>query len=75
MYFEKKEFTEMEAFMEGVSQTYGFEFHRYALSYKDGMQDLVVFHGIKVRPRQLPRLGFINTVAASFFCGFSFFFF
>lgn len=49
VYFEKDEFPEMEAFMKDVSETYGFEFLTYALSYKDGMQDLVESYGVKVR--------------------------
>lgn len=32
-----------------MSGTYGFEFLRYSVSYKDGMQDLVDNHGVKVR--------------------------
>lgn len=53
VYFEKEEFPEMEAFMAEVAQTYGFEFVRYSLSYKDGMQDLVDSHGVKVRSTTL----------------------
>ena len=49
VYFEKEEFPEIEAFMHEVSETYGFEFQRYAMSYKDGMQDLVDSRGIEVR--------------------------
>lgn len=49
VYFEKEEFPEIEAFMREVSDTYGFEFLRYAMSYKDGMQDLVDSRGIEVR--------------------------
>lgn len=48
LYFEKEEFPEIEAFMKEVSETYGFEFQRYAVSYKDGMQDLVDSHGTEV---------------------------
>lgn len=49
VYFEKEEFPEIDAFMQQVSETYQFEFQRYSKSYKDGMQDLVESHGIKVR--------------------------
>lgn len=49
MYFEKEEFPQIEAFMHEVSETYGFEFKRYAMSYKDGMQDLVESLGVEVR--------------------------
>ncbi|CAN0577598.1 unnamed protein product [Ectocarpus sp. 12 AP-2014] len=49
VYFEKEEFPEIDAFMQQVSETYHFEFQRYSKSYKDGMQDLVESHGIKVR--------------------------
>lgn len=49
VYFEKEEFPEIEDFMREVSKTHGFEFLKYALSYKDGMQDLVDNHGVKVR--------------------------
>lgn len=49
VYFEKEEFPEMEAFMTEVAQTYGFEFVTYSVSYKDGMQNLVDSHGVKVR--------------------------
>lgn len=49
VYFEKEEFPEIEAFMHEVSDTYGFAFQRYAVSYKDGMQDLVDSHAIEVR--------------------------
>lgn len=48
VYFEKEEFAEIEAFMQEVSETYGFEFQRYAMSYKDGMQDLVDSRGTEV---------------------------
>lgn len=48
VYFEKEEFPEIEDFMREVSKTYGFEFLKYAMSYKDGMQDLVDNHGVKV---------------------------
>ncbi len=48
VYFEKEEFPEIEAFMRQVSETYGFEFQRYSVSYKDGMQDLVDSRGIEV---------------------------
>lgn len=49
VYFVKQEFPEIEAFMKAVSSTYGFTFLKYSTSYKDGMQDLVDSHGIKVR--------------------------
>ena len=49
VYFEKEEFPEIEAFMAEVANAYGFEYLRYATSYKDGMQDLVDSLGIKVK--------------------------
>ena len=49
VYFEKEEFPEIEEFMRKVSNTYGFEFLKYAVSYKDGMRDLVDNYGVKVR--------------------------
>lgn len=51
VYFEKEEFPEIEAFMLETSRTYGFEFVKYAKSYKDGMQDLVESRGIEVRSK------------------------
>ncbi|CAM9171503.1 unnamed protein product [Pylaiella littoralis] len=47
VYFEKEEFPEIEAFIKEVSDSYGFEFLRYAVSYKDGMQNLVDSRGIE----------------------------
>eukprot|EP00904_Undaria_pinnatifida_P001182 jgi/Undpi1/11064/HiC_scaffold_30.g13362.m1 len=49
VYFEKEEFPEIEEFMRKVSDTYGFEFLKYAVSYKDGMRDLVDNYGVKGR--------------------------
>lgn len=55
VYFEKEEFPEIEAFMREVSETYGFEFQRYSVSYKDGMQDLVDSRGVEVREEAVCR--------------------
>lgn len=39
----------MDDFMRELSSMLGFEFRRYAMSYRDGMQDLVDEKNIKVR--------------------------
>lgn len=48
IYFEKEEFPEMDDFMNETSETLGFEFRRYTVSYREGMEDLVKNHNVKV---------------------------
>lgn len=48
VYFQKEEFPELDDFMEGVAQSLGFEFRKYSMSYREGMEDLVDNQNIKV---------------------------
>lgn len=51
VYFEKEEFPEMEDFMRNLTSELGVNFRTYKVSYREGMQDLVDNHDIKVRRR------------------------
>lgn len=65
VYFQKEEFPEMDDFMKDITNGLGIQFLKYDMSYKDGMQDLVNSHGIKVKRRFENAVGKMTRPAVS----------